>query len=136
MLDVDLDTLRLFLHILAATIWVGGQLTLAALVPVLRRAAPDSPKLAARQFNNVAWPAYVVLLVTGFWNVIAEDDHLDDAAYNSTLGVKMTLVLLSGVTAFLHSRAKTKRGLAVNGALTAVTALGALFFGVVLSGGH
>ena len=38
MLAVSWDTIRLFLHVLAATIWVGGQLVLAALVPVLRRA--------------------------------------------------------------------------------------------------
>jgi uncharacterized membrane protein len=37
MLPVSWDTIRLFLHVLAATVWVGGQLTLAALVPVLRR---------------------------------------------------------------------------------------------------
>ena len=33
MLAVSWDTVRLFLHVLAATIWVGGQLVLAALVP-------------------------------------------------------------------------------------------------------
>ena len=32
MLAVSWDTIRLFLHILAATVWVGGQITLAALV--------------------------------------------------------------------------------------------------------
>ena len=37
MLPVGWDTVRLFLHVLAATVWVGGQLTLATLVPVLRR---------------------------------------------------------------------------------------------------
>ncbi len=37
MLAVSWDTVRLFLHVLAATVWVGGQLTLAALVPVLRQ---------------------------------------------------------------------------------------------------
>ena len=31
MLTVSWDTIRLFLHVLAATIWVGGQLVLAAL---------------------------------------------------------------------------------------------------------
>jgi uncharacterized membrane protein len=30
-LTVSWDTVRLFLHVLAATVWVGGQLTLAAL---------------------------------------------------------------------------------------------------------
>ncbi len=38
MLTVELETLRLFLHVLAATVWVGGQITLAALVPALRGA--------------------------------------------------------------------------------------------------
>ena len=33
MLSVNWDTIRLFVHVLAAAIWVGGQLTLAALVP-------------------------------------------------------------------------------------------------------
>lgn len=36
------DTIRLFLHVLAATIWVGGQITLAALVPVSTRAISRS----------------------------------------------------------------------------------------------
>ena len=42
MLAVSWDTVRLFLHVLAATIWVGGQLTLAVLVPVLRRFGTDA----------------------------------------------------------------------------------------------
>jgi putative copper export protein len=49
MLAVSWDTVRLFLDVLAATVWVGGQLTLAALVPVLRRPGPDAPRVAARQ---------------------------------------------------------------------------------------
>ena len=131
-MTIDLETLRLFLHVLAATIWVGGQLTLAALVPALRAAGADVPKAAARAFNRVAWPAFAVLVLTGIWNVVAGSD--DSAAYQSTLMVKYTLVLLSGVTALLHARATSKAGMAVFGALTGLTALGALFVGVVLAG--
>src|SRR5262245_38368653 len=58
MLAVSWDTIRLFLHILAATVWVGGQITLAALVPVLRRLGTEIPRAAARRFNQVAWPAF------------------------------------------------------------------------------
>ncbi len=65
MKSVDLDTIRLFLHVLAATVWVGGQITLAALVPALRVAGKEVPAAAARVFNRVAGPAYGVLLVTG-----------------------------------------------------------------------
>lgn len=35
--------LFLFLHLLAAAVWVGGQIVLAALVPALRAAGPDRP---------------------------------------------------------------------------------------------
>jgi putative copper export protein len=129
---IDAETLRLFLHVLAATIWVGGQLTLAALVPALRAAGAEVPKAAARAFNRVAWPAFAVLVVTGVWNVVAESD--DSADYQRTLMVKYALVLLSGVTALLHARAGSRRGMAVFGALTGLTALGALFVGIVLAG--
>jgi len=127
------DAVRLFLHVLAATIWVGGQLTLAALVPALRTAGADAPRSAARAFNKVAWPAFGVLIVTGIWNIVAvrADDH---GAYRVTLIVKLVVVAASGLTAWLHAHATTKRAMAVWGALTGLTALGALFVGVLLAG--
>ena len=134
MLPFTWETLRLFLHILAATIWVGGQLTLAALVPTLRAMGAQAPKAAARRFNQVAWPAFGVLVLTGIWNIVAESDKQSDPGYQTTLGIKMALVLLSGVSAFLHTRARSKSGLAVWGALAALSALGATLFGVVLAG--
>jgi len=36
-LPVTAATVRLFLHVLAATVWVGGQLTLGAIIPALGR---------------------------------------------------------------------------------------------------
>jgi putative copper export protein len=132
MLAVNWDTVRLFLHVLAATIWVGGQLTLAALVPVLRRHDPDAPRIAARRFNLVAWPAYGVLIATGIWNIIAVSPM--SPAYQRTLTVKLIVVAASGISAFLHARSKTTVGLAVWGALTGLTALSALFLGIVLAG--
>ena len=129
---IDLDTVRLFLHVLAATIWVGGQIVLAALVPALRAAGSDVPRLAAQAFNKVAWPAFGVLLLTGIWNIAAEGDKGD--AYQVTLIVKLVLVAISGFTAYAHARATTRTGLAVYGALTGLSALAALFVGVVLAG--
>ena len=135
MLPVSWDTVRLFLHVLAATIWVGGQLTLAALVPVLRRLGAEVPRAAARAFNLIAWPAFAVLLLTGVWNVIAVRGQIT-GSYQVTLIVKLVVVAVSGVTAALHARAGSagsKRGLAVFGALTGVSALAALFLGVLLA---
>ncbi len=135
MLAVSWDTIRLFLHVLAATIWVGGQLVLAALVPVLRRFGSDALNAAARRFNQVAWAAFGVLLVTGIWNIAAVSSQVSDSAsYRTTLIVKLAVVVVSGVTAALHIRSRTARGRAVLGALTGISAIAALFLGVLLAG--
>jgi putative copper export protein len=131
-LAVSWDTVRLFLHVLAATVWVGGQLTLAFLVPPLRRLGAELPRAAARAFNRVAWPAFAVLLATGAWNMIAVRGQLH-GAYQVTLSVKLAVVAVSGVTAWLHARAKSPAGLAAFGALTGLSALAALFLGVLLA---
>lgn|SRR5690349_21406742 len=131
MKPVDAETLRLFLHVLAATVWVGGQITLAALVPALRAAGTDVPKAAANAFNRVAWPAFGVLVLTGIWNVVAEGDKGPD--YRHTLMLKLALVVASGVTAYVHARATSRRAMAVFGALTGLTALATLFVGILLA---
>lgn len=131
MKTLDWETVRLFLHVLAATIWVGGQVTLAALVPALRGTAEGVTKVAAQAYNRIAWPAFGVLVATGIWNVAAVDDDSD--AFQHTLMLKYLLVIVSGGTAYLHQRASTPRGLAVYGALTGLSALGALFVGVWLA---
>ena len=104
MLPVTWSTIRLFLHVLGATVWVGGQLTLAGLVPGLRALGPDAPRTVARRFNTLAWPAFGLLVVTGIWNIVAVDPTWD-SAYGTTLVVKILVVVASGLTAFLHTRA-------------------------------
>ena len=133
MLAVNWDTVRLFLHVLGATVWVGGQLTLAALVPALRALGAEVPRAAARRFNQVAWPAFALLVATGIWNILAEQAKIT-GSYRTTLVVKLIVVLISGVTAALHARARSTAGLAIFGALTGVSALAALFIGVMLAG--
>jgi putative copper export protein len=132
MLAPALDILRLSLHVLAATIWVGGQLTLAALVPTLKAAGAEVPRSVAHRFSQVAWPAFLVLVATGIWNVFAVHDKTH--AWKSVLMVKIVVVILSGLTAYLHQRANGRKGLAVWGALTGLTALGALVIGIALAG--
>ena len=135
MLPVSWDTIRLFLHVLAATLWVGGQLVLGALVPVLRRFGADATAAAARRFNQVAWSAFVVLIITGIWNIAANSDKADhDSSYQVTLIVKLVVVAISGLTAALHIRSRTPRSRAVFGALTGLSAMAALFLGVLLAG--
>jgi putative copper export protein len=133
-MDIDwLGSIRLFLHVIAATVWVGGQLTLAGLVPVLRAKDPSLPKAAANAFNRIAWPAYWVLVATGIWNIAAEQAEAP-TGWSTVLAVKVALVALSGVSAFLHTRASTTTGLAVWGALSGFSALAAVYVGILLAG--
>lgn len=131
-MTVDLETVRLFVHVLAATVWVGGQITLAALVPALRGAGGAATRAAANAFQKVAWPAFAVLLLTGVWNVAAEGDQ--GSAYRNTLVLKLVLVVVSGVSAFVHARASSRSAMAVFGALTGLSAIATLFVGIVLAG--
>jgi putative copper export protein len=131
-LSVDATTIRLFLHVLAATVWVGGQLTLAGLVPGLRSIAPDAPRAVARRFNRIAWPAFAVLVVTGIWNIVEVDVVDRSTDYQVTLFVKLVVVAASGVAAFAHGVAGTRAQLALWGAVSGVAALAALFLGVQL----
>jgi len=134
MLPVSTDTVRLFLHVLAATVWVGGQLTLAGLVPSLRALGPEAPRTVARRFNRIAWPAFGILLVTGLWNLAEIRVGDQPSEWIATLLAKLFVVGLSGISAALHIRAATKRALAVWGALGGLSALLALFYGVQLHG--
>ena len=93
------------------------------------------PRAAARRFNQVAWIAFAVFIVTGIWNVGAVSSEIShSASYRDTLIVKLVVVSISGITAALHARARSAVGPAVFGVLTGVSALAALFLGVLLAG--
>lgn len=128
-----MDTVRLSLHILAACIWVGGQFTLVALLPVLRNGDPTLPLRAAQAFNKVAWPAFGVLLLTGVWNIVATNDNTSSSR-NLVLGLKLFAVAVAGLTAYAHLKAKSRTQLAVFGALTAASAVSAVVLGIILAG--
>ena len=132
MLAPTLDTIRLFIHVLAASIWVGGQIVLAGVVPGLRKIGPEATKAAANGFAVVAWPAFVIAFMTGIWNLLAQDTSAS-AAYNATLGIKILLVVVAGASAAQHSRAKNRAVMAATGAIGAIASLVILFLGLLLS---
>ena len=132
MLSPTWATVRLFLHVVAACVWVGGQFTLAGLVPTLRATAPEATKPVARAFARVAWPAFAVLIVTGAWNLTAVDIGNTSSAYQVTVFVKVVLSVGAGVCTVVHSVGRSKLALALGGALGLLTSLGAVFVGVLL----
>jgi putative copper export protein len=133
MLPVSLESIRLFLHVTAAAVWVGGQLTLLGLLPVLRGFSPDAPKAAAQRFNRIAWFAFGVLFVTGIWSLLAESPSTRGPAWNATLGLKLLMVAATGIAAAFHAGARSKAILAVGGASSLFAGLAAVLLGVMLS---
>jgi putative copper export protein len=135
MLPIHVTTVRLFLHVLGATIWVGGQIALAAVVPVARRTGGiEVVRAIAHRFQQVAWPAFALLLVTGVWNLYAVKVGDASNRYLSTLFVKLLLVGVSGAAAASHT-AVARRRPALGGALAGIAllaALGATFLGLLL----
>jgi uncharacterized membrane protein len=86
-----------FFHLLGAMVWVGGLITLGALVPAMRRAGADRALLqaTARQFGRVSWAAFGLAVLTGGWAVI---DYLGAPA----LPWKLGSVALAGGLALWH----------------------------------
>jgi putative copper export protein len=133
-LSPALLTIRLTLHVLAATVWVGGQIVMTGLVGPARGLGPDAPKTLARAFARMAWPAYLVLLVTGVWNISAAGYSNMDTAWKAVLMAKIAVVVLAGVGVLLHQRATTTRGLAVWGSVGGLASVAALVMGILLAG--
>jgi putative copper export protein len=129
-----LDGFRLILHLLAATVWVGGQFTVAGLLPTIRTLGDEAPKKVARALGRLLWPAYAVLLVTGFWNIGALQVKNASSTWNAVLGIKIGVVIVAGVAVFLHQRSTSRAGLAVWGAIGALASVAALCLGVFLAG--
>lgn len=134
MLTSALTGIRLSLHVLAATIWVGGLLTLAGLVPALRGAGAGVTAIAARAFSRFSWPAYGVLLLTGFWNYGTFNMNQVSSGWKIVVGIKIFVAVLSGVAAYLHSKAKKSASIAAWGGVSGVSAVTALVMGVFLTG--
>lgn len=139
MLEPTIDQVRLYLHVLGACVWIGGQIVLAALVPVLRReASPEVVRAVARQFQRIAWPAYALLVVTGVWNLLEASLNDRSTRYFTSLFLKLVCVALSGIGAAAHafltgpatSRATTDAEARRRRALSGATAGAGLLFAI------
>ena len=135
MLSPTIDTIRLFLHVLGASVWVGGQIVLGGLVPSLRRSFPDATKVVAQSFARVAWPAFALVVITGLWNLADIDVANTTTEYQITLFVKITLAIASGAAAAVHQVGQSRAALAIGGAVGLIAALGAMFCGYLLTTG-
>ncbi len=129
-----LTAVRLSLHVLGATVWVGGQITVLGLLPTVRSLGEGAPKAVARSLARLLWPAYALLVVTGVWNIEADHPGRQPAAWVAVLGVKIGVVALAGLATWLHSHTTSRRAVALWGALAGLSSVAALVLGVLLAG--
>lgn len=126
-----MSAFRLFLHVLAASIWVGGQIVLVALLPTVRQLGNDAGAKVGRAYNRLAWPAFTVAVLTGLWNIFALP--LDDLRH-PWIELKVLAVLLSGVGAAMHQFASGNKALlAAGGAMSSIFAVAAMYLGFLVT---
>lgn len=133
MIPFSSDSLRLFLHVLAASVWVGGQIVLGGLVPQVRRSNPEALTGIARAFSRVAWPSLAVAVATGMWNILSVSPSEHGTDYTVTLGVKVALVALASLSTLAHSMSRSRVVMAAGGAISLVASLTVMYLGVLLT---
>jgi len=159
MVDQWLRILILSVHVLAASIWVGGLITVAAIVIPLSRRLPEKERVeyvrvAAARFAKLGWGAVIVLVITGIGNIWARGYDLGALAgplwstqWGGVLAVKLVMVTLMVVLAYVHERylgpralelglkvsPGKRRVLMIAARLTVVLAVAVMVLGVLLA---
>lgn len=92
-------TYLLYIHLLAATVWVGGLIVMAGLVPAVRRVTDDRTVLQAmaRRFGVISWIALGTLVLTGTTMLLIGFN------LSTTLTTKLGLVFASAALAAWHT---------------------------------
>jgi uncharacterized membrane protein len=101
-----LEITLVVLHVLGATVWVGGTVALTFIaVPAIRQLSGEPRGTAMRtlgeRWRPIGWGALVAMVVTGA--LLASDVLPDsDMAAKAVFGVKMALFAALVVLAYLH----------------------------------
>ncbi len=102
-----------WLHILAATVWVGGMLFLVlVVVPWLRKGKTDAAvflRETGRRFRNIGWICFALLFVTGCFNLwvrgVRLTSFVDPQWLGSSFGKTVMLKLAFFILVLLASAA-------------------------------
>ena len=132
-MNLDLDTVRIFLHVLAVTVCVGGQIVMLAILPAVK--SIDDKEIRAsipKAFQGIAWPAMALAIFTGIWNTFAINIGDQPSSFHITFGIKFLLVIASGAGALIHSKTTDPKVKGMTGALALGAGILAMFLGYTL----
>lgn len=109
-----------FLHLAAASIWIGGVVSLAFLLPTAARNSSDERDRRpvywkiVRRFSVIASLSVIILLATGIYSSLLYIPtpyalfHTDYGRVLIAKGALMVIMLVLGLTGFLRGRRKTR----------------------------
>jgi len=108
-----------WVHLVSASIWVGGSVFIGVVLAPLLRTMNDSVEermktmiIVGRRFNLIAVPALVVLVATGLYNshaLLVRPEILLGTSYGTFLAIKVTLVIILIAVYITHVVVISKR---------------------------
>ncbi|MCB0828812.1 MAG: hypothetical protein KDB62_08405 [Solirubrobacterales bacterium] len=116
----------LFVHVIAMAFFVGGQIMLAATIVPVERGNPDPARMKAIA-QNFGWGSLVALGTLIFTGMLMASHY--SLWGNSTLHVKLTLMILTFISLGLHMKYPKAHALM---ALTFLLTLSVVWFGLEL----
>lgn len=130
---IDGEDFWIILHVLSVSVWLGGQIVMGAIVPMVRKTNPEALSAISRGFARVAWPFFGLAVFTGIWNLTSIDSSSTTIGWQALLGIKMLFVLFAGGAALLHQNTRKPAVAAVSAIIALGASLVALSMGVALS---
>ncbi|MDQ3840059.1 MAG: CopD family protein [Thermoproteota archaeon] len=109
-----IEGLVVWLHLVAASIWVGGSIFLGVILsPMLKRITKTVEERivilikVGRRFSYIAFPSLLVLVLTGIYNskaFILDPDAFYQTSYGIILMIKIAAVVATFAAYILHIR--------------------------------
>ena len=154
-----------WIHLIAASIWVGGSLFIGIVFSPLLKTMTDSVEermqimiRVGRRFNKVAVPSLIILMITGLYTshaLIGKPELLVSTSYGTFLIIKISLVIALIIIYAIHVRVirkdieekimsnqmpepeiqKLRKKIIILGEITVVLSIAILFFASLLDAG-
>ena len=154
-----------WIHLIAATIWVGGSIFIGIIFsPILKTITTSTEERiqimikVGKRFNKVAVPSLIILMITGLYNshlLLSKPDLLMATSYGIFLTIKVVLVIALIITYAVHVRVirkdvedqimskqmpvkqiqKLRKKIIILGEITVVLSVAILFFASLLDAG-
>ena len=103
-----------WIHLVSASIWVGGSLFIGVVLSPLLKTMSNSMEerlqimiRVGKRFNKIAVPSLIILIGTGIYNshvLLSKPDLLTATSYGNFLLVKIILVIALVLTYIVHVR--------------------------------